>query len=57
MTRLPIVTLKFEEDEGLFFADVRLREYRAIHDPHERYPAEDVGFPMEDIIEHFEVKP
>lgn len=66
--RLPIVKLMFDAEAGeydeeigtekLYFADLRLREYRSVDgtDPW-IVKAYEVGADMEEIIEKYEVKP
>jgi hypothetical protein len=45
------VALKIEGKERPFFADLRLREYRSVDNPHEVIDERSVSGSMEEVIE------
>lgn len=48
--RLPIVALEIEGKERPFFADLRLREYRSVDNPHEVIDERLVSGSMEEVV-------
>lgn len=49
--RLPIVALKIKGKKRPFFADLRLKEYRSVDNPHEVIDERLVSGSMEEVIE------
>jgi len=52
---LPIVELEIDDEKVQFFADERLREYRAVDNPHNIVLDDDVDVSMDEIICEFGV--